>query len=107
MTNQYMVVFVTAPNVERAERIAAAVVEERLAACVNILPGCRSIYRWQGELHNDEEALMIVKSSRAAFAALERRIVELHDYDVPEVIAVEIADGSPGYLSFLRDSLSP
>ena len=107
MTREYVVVFITAPGVEEAERIAAALVEERLAACVNVLPGCRSIYRWEGALQHDDEALMIVKSSRAAFAALEKRVVELHTYDVPEVIAVDLTDISAGYLAFLKDSLSP
>ena len=107
MTDEYVAVFITAPNVEEAERIADALVDERLAACVNVLPGCRSIYRWEGALQHDDEALMIVKSSRDAFAALEKRVIELHSYDVPEVIALDLTDVSAGYLAFLRDSLSP
>jgi len=107
MTGDYVVVFITAPNAAEAERIAGALVEERLAACVNVLPGCRSIYRWEGALQRDEEVLMIVKSSRRAFAALEKRVVELHSYDVPEVIAVNLTDISEGYLAFLEDSISP
>jgi periplasmic divalent cation tolerance protein len=107
MTGDYVVIFITAPNEAEAEHIAGALVEERLAACVNVLPGCRSIYRWEGELQQDQEVLMIVKSSRSAFAALEKRVVELHSYDVPEVIAVNLADISPGYLTFLEDSISP
>jgi uncharacterized protein involved in tolerance to divalent cations len=107
MTGDYIVVFITAPNAAEAERIAGALVEERLAACVNVLPECRSIYRWEGALQQDQEVLMIVKSSRRAFGALEKRVVELHSYDVPEVIAVNLTDISPGYLSFLEDSISP
>ena len=107
MTDQYVAVFITAPNVQEAERIAATLVDEKLAACVNVLPGCRSIYRWEGKLQHDDEALMIVKSRRAAFASLEKRVVELHSYDVPEIIAIDLADVSAGYLAFLRDSLSP
>jgi periplasmic divalent cation tolerance protein len=107
MTDTYVVVFITAPNSDEAERIAATLVEERLAACVNVLPSCRSIYRWDGDLQRDDEALMIVKSHRDAFAALERRVVELHSYDVPEVIALDLTHVSTGYLAFLRDSLSP
>jgi periplasmic divalent cation tolerance protein len=103
----YMVVFVTTPNAQEAETIAQALVNDRLAACVNVLPACRSIYRWEGKLQHDDEALMVIKSRRDRFADLERRVVELHSYDVPEVIAVDLADISSGYLSFLRDSLSP
>jgi uncharacterized protein involved in tolerance to divalent cations len=107
MTDEFLVVFITAPNVEEAERIATALVDERLAACVNVLPDCRSIYRWEGELQHDDEALMIVKSSQDAFEALEKRVIELHSYDVPEVIAVDLTAVSTDYLAFLRDSLSP
>ena len=107
MTGDYVVIFITAPNAAEAECIAGALVEERLAACVNVLPGCRSIYRWEGALQQDEEVLMIVKSSRSAFTALEKRVVEMHSYDVPEVIAVNLTDISERYLTFLEDSISP
>ena len=107
MTGDFLIVFITAANEAEAARIAGALVEERLAGCVNVLPGCLSIYRWDGELQQDREVLMIAKSSRGAFAALEKRVVELHSYDVPEVIAVDITDISPGYLAFLEDSISP
>lgn len=101
----YIVVLVTAPNTEEAEKIAEALVEERLAACVNVLPGCRSVYRWEGELQRDDEVLMVIKSHRARFADLERRVTELHSYDVPEVIALDLAGISAGYRAFLDDSL--
>jgi uncharacterized protein involved in tolerance to divalent cations len=103
---RYLVAFITAGTAEEAHRIADTLVNERLAACVNVLPGCRSVYRWKGELQHDEEALMIVKTSRAALAGLEKRVLELHSYDVPEIIAVDLSDVSSGYLAFLRDSLS-
>ena len=103
--DRFIVVFITAPNAEEAEAIAEKLVEERLAACVNIVPGCRSVYRWEGKIEHDEEVLMVVKSARDSFADLEKRVLELHPYDVPEVIAVDVTGISDGYLAFLRDSL--
>jgi periplasmic divalent cation tolerance protein len=105
-SDRFLAVFVTVPDVEQGERIAAALVEERLAACVNVLPGCRSVYRWEGRVQRDDEALMMVKTSREGFAALERRVSELHPYDVPEIIAVDLTAVSAPYRDFLRDSLS-
>ncbi len=108
MTNadRYVAVFITVPGVEEGERIAAALVEERLAACVNVLPGCRSVYRWEGRVQRDDEALMMVKTSSEGFAALERRVAELHPYDVPEIIAVDLTAISASYRDFLRESLA-
>jgi uncharacterized protein involved in tolerance to divalent cations len=106
MTGDYIVVFITASNDAEAERIAGALVEERLAACVNVGPGCRSFYRWDGALQQDQEVLMIVKSNHSSFPELEKRVVELHSYDVPEVIAVDLTGISTGYLAFLKDSIS-
>jgi len=106
-SDDYIVVFVTAPTVAEAETIATALVETGLAACVNVLPGVRSVYRWEGALQHDDEVLMIIKSKGSVFADLEKKVLELHSYDVPEVIAVDLTDASAGYLSFLRDSLNP
>ncbi len=100
-----LVVLATAPNRQQAETIAAALVEEKLAACVNVLGEVSSIYRWQGAVQRDEEALMIIKTSRQRFAALRRRFVELHSYDVPELLALPVADGAPDYLAWLFESL--
>jgi periplasmic divalent cation tolerance protein len=94
-------VHVTVPDRERAESIARALVGERLAACVNILPGIRSIYRWQGEVHADDEVLCLIKTEAERFAALAERVKALHPYDVPEIIAVEIAAGSAEYLAWV------
>lgn len=105
--NGYVVVLVTAPNADEAEAIAEALVEERLAACVNVLAGCRSVYRWEGKLQHDDEVLMVIKSHRDRFADLEKRVCELHSYDVPEVIAIGLTDISAGYRAFLGDSLEP
>jgi len=106
VNTDYLVVFVTASGSEEAERIAEALVTESLAACVNIVDGCRSIYRWKGELVRDEEALLVVKTSRSRFQRLERRVTELHSYDVPEVIGVDVGAVSPGYAAFLEENLS-
>ena len=102
---EYLVVFVTARNCDEAETIGAVLVEERLAACVNVLTACRSIYRWKGKLVRDDEVLMVVKTERRRFATLERRVRELHSYEVPEVIAFPLTHLSPGYADFLRQAL--
>lgn len=76
-------------------------VEERLAACVNRLPGVLSTYRWQGEIHDDSEVLLVIKTTRERFDVLRDRLVELHPYKVPELVALEIAEGMPAYLDWL------
>jgi len=96
-----IVVLVTAPTPERAAEIARALVEERLAACGNVVPGLRSIYRWEGEVQHDEEALLLLKTTRARFDALRDRVLALHPYDVPEVIALPVEAGSAAYLAWI------
>ena len=91
----------TCPDTESAVRIARTLVEERLAACVNRLPGVASTYRWQGKIHEDAEVLLLIKTTRARFDALRARLLELHPYEVPELIALDIADGSAAYLAWL------
>ncbi len=100
-----IVVMVTASSRDEASRLAAAVVGERLAVCVNIVGGVRSIYRWQGEICEDEETLLVIKTSRERFAAIERRISEMHSYDVPEVIALPVEMGADSYLDWLLSQL--
>lgn len=99
-----IVVYVTTPNEEEAANIAKTLVEEKLAGCINILKGVRSIYRWQGKIEDDSEALMIIKTQRALFEPLEKRIKEIHSYTVPEIIAIPIIDGSYDYLNWLKES---
>ncbi len=101
----FIVVLVTTSSESEAESIARVVVEEELAACVNVTPGCRSFYRWEGKLQRDDEVLLVIKSHRSRFTALETRICELHSYDVPEVIALDITAASDSYLKFLTDCL--
>lgn len=94
-------VHVTASDLESARLLARALVEEHLAACVNVLPGMRSVYRWQGELHEDDEVLLLVKSRRTLVPALLARIAELHAYEVPCALVLPIVDGLPAYLAWL------
>jgi len=101
-----IVVLCTCPDDVVAERIASALVEERLAACVNRIPGIVSTYRWQGAVHSDREILLLIKTTREHFEALRERIVELHPYDVPEVIALTIDGGSAAYLDWIEKSLN-
>jgi periplasmic divalent cation tolerance protein len=102
-----LIVFVTAPGEDEAARIADSLVSERLAACVNIVGGIVSIYRWEGEVARDKEVLLIIKTTNERYAELERRIKELHTYTTPEVIAYRIERGSEAYLKWLRESTSP
>ncbi|MFQ5510519.1 MAG: divalent-cation tolerance protein CutA [Candidatus Krumholzibacteriia bacterium] len=105
MKTDYQVVFVTASTMEQAERIAEALVSESLAACANIIEGCRSIYRWQGKVETDDEVLLLIKARRGDFDAIEERVTALHSYDVPEIIAVDLAALSDGYRGFMEDAL--
>ena len=84
-----------------------AVVGERLAACVNRIPGIASTYRWKGEIHDEGEVLLLIKSTRERFAALRDRILALHPYELPEIIAVDIASGHAPYLDWIAASTEP
>jgi periplasmic divalent cation tolerance protein len=101
-----LVVLVTTPTPERAAEIARALVEERLAACGNVVPGLRSIYRWEGRVQEDPEALLILKTTRARFEALRDRVLALHPYQVPEVIALPVEAGSAPYLAWIAAETS-
>jgi periplasmic divalent cation tolerance protein len=101
-----VVVLVTCANRGQAARLARALVEQRAAACVNMLAApVHSLYRWKGRVASAREVLLLIKSSRARFSALRALIRKLHSYDVPEVIALPIAAGSPGYLKWLAECL--
>ena len=100
-----LVVLVTVPNAETAEKLAEALVGEQLAACVNVLDGVRSTYRWKGAVERDDELLCICKTTRAAFDRLRARIVELHPYEVPEVIALPVELGHAPYLAWIMASV--
>ena len=94
-------VITNCPDEETANRIALAVVEAQLAACVNILPRVQSIYRWQGAVESAVEVPLLIKTTAAAYPALEAAIRESHPYDVPEIIALPITAGLPAYLNWL------
>jgi periplasmic divalent cation tolerance protein len=97
-----LLILCTCPDGESAARIARVLVEERLAACVNRVPGLTSVYRWQGEIHEDSEVLLLIKTRSELFESLRARLVALHPYDVPEVIALDIAAGHAPYLDWRR-----
>lgn len=101
-----IVVLSTCPSTEEAERLARALVEKRLAACVNVLSGIRSFYRWKDAVENEEEVLLVIKTSRALLQVLTDEIERLHSYEVPEVIALQVVDGSERYLAWLTRELA-
>jgi periplasmic divalent cation tolerance protein len=100
------VVLVTAPDAETGARLARALVEERLAACVNVVPGVRSIYRHAGAVHDDAEVLLLVKTLRERSAELAERVRALHPYELPEVLALDAAGGSAAYLRWVGEEVA-
>jgi periplasmic divalent cation tolerance protein len=100
-TPEFQIVLTTCPDAEVAETIASSLVAEGLAACVNILAPVRSIYTWKGQVETAEEYLLLVKSQRAQYEAIEQRILRLHPYELPEIVAVPITSGLAGYLAWL------
>jgi periplasmic divalent cation tolerance protein len=104
-TMSEILVLSTSDSEEVARTIATALVEAKEAACVNIVPGIRSIYRWEGKICEEAEVLLAIKSTGELFDAVNSRIHRLHPYQVPEVIAVPIKDGDSAYLQWLRDSV--
>jgi len=102
-----ILVLCTCPDEAAADRIAGALVEERLAACVNRLAGVVSTYRWEGEVRRGNESLLLIKTTVERFAALRERIVALHPYELPEVIAVDVVRGLPSYLDWIAAETRP
>ncbi|MEX2527763.1 MAG: divalent-cation tolerance protein CutA [Gemmatimonadota bacterium] len=100
---EVQVVLVTAPDTESAQSLGRAVVEEQLAACVNLIPGVHSIYRWEGSVETDDEVLLLVKTTRSRLDALIHRVHDLHPYDLPEVLALPVTAGLEGYLAWVGD----
>lgn len=101
-----LVVFCSCPDRDAASGIARALVEQRLAACVTQLPQVRSVYRWQDEVQEAEEVLLMIKTSTLRFASLCERITALHPFEVPEIIALDIRDGLPAYLTWIQSQTS-
>ena len=98
---QKLLVFTNLPDRASAERLADLLLEQRLAACVNILAPCRSVYRWKGALQHDEEHPMLIKTSAERYGELERALRQGHPYELPEIIAVPIEQGLPAYLDWV------
>lgn len=106
MTDKILV-FTTCGSDEEAERIARALVDSRLAACVAISPGIHSVYRWQSAIEEGAEWALTIKSRRDLFDALSKEIRRLHSYKTPEILALPVADGSAEYLQWMDESLRP
>jgi periplasmic divalent cation tolerance protein len=102
---QFVIVLCTFPADEDAVALARALVTERLAACVNILPPMPSIYRWEGNVEVVSEHQLVIKTMQARVETLKQRLNELHPYDVPEILVMHVADGAPPYLEWLRQSI--
>ena len=101
---EFVLILVTTNSQEEAEHIARALVDSRLAACVNIVPGLRSIFRWKGKIWDEGELLLLIKTRMSLFERVESKIKEIHSYEVPEIVSIPIARGSETYLNWLRES---
>ena len=100
------VVLCTFPNADEASNVAKTLVGEELVACINIVPGLRSIYRWQGEIHDASEVLAVIKTTEAGFPALEQRLAALHSYDCPEILALPVNQGHAPYIDWVLGNVS-
>ena len=105
--NDYIVIFVTAKNKEEAEKISRLLVEERLIACANIVSPVSSFFHWVGNIEKAEECLIVMKSRRDLFAEIAEHVKRLHSYEVPEVLALPIVEGSKAYLDWMSNVLKP
>ena len=101
LTQEVVTLLTAAPGMEEAQRIARALVSERLAACANIIPEVSSIYWWEGQVQDEQEAMLIIKTTPAQVDALEARLVELHPYDVPELLSIPVTGGHPPYIAWV------
>lgn len=102
---EYILIFCTINDIGKAKEISKTLVREKLTACVNILPNVTSIYSWEGEIVQDGEYLMIAKTKKELFKEVKERIIELHPYEVAEVISMDITDGSAPYLDWIKNSV--
>ena len=104
---EMLLVLSTFPSEDEAARVVRSLVEERLVACGNLLPGARSLYRWEGRVADEREVVALLKTRKQDWPALMSRLHELHPYDVPECIALRLAAGAPRYLAWLEEALAP
>ncbi|WP_455202688.1 divalent-cation tolerance protein CutA [Kaarinaea lacus] len=105
--SEICLVLSTCPNQDVAESIAVMLVENKLAACVNIVPGLTSVYEWQGNIEKSQEHLLIVKTRSTAFHAVETAILDRHPYELPEIISIPLNNGLANYLSWIDDNVAP
>ncbi len=104
---EMLLVLTTFASEDDAARVVRALVEERLAACGNLLPGARSLYRWEGRIADEREVMALLKTRKQDWPALMSRLHELHPYDTPECLAVRVAAGAPKYMAWLEAALAP
>ena len=100
-----IVIFSSCPSAEEAEKVARGLVEKRLAACVTVVPGARSIYRWKGAIEETSEYVLLIKSRRGLFAQLKEELSAMHSYEVPEILALQVVEGSPSYIDWIDKEL--
>lgn len=105
--SHFLIVLTTAPDGSTARRLAKLLVRERLAACVNVVGGVQSIYRWKGDVESAREYMLIAKTTSNRLAALQARLTAVHPYDVPEIIALPLAGGLANYLSWISENTTP
>ena len=105
MKLNYLIVFCTVPDKETALKISNHLVEEKKAACCNIVPAIHSVYFWENQLQQEEEQLLIIKTREDRFDLLQKRVMELHPYSVPEIIAIPIIHGNPEYLNWVNENV--
>ena len=103
--SEFLLVISNLPDLETAQSLAAALLQGHAAACVNILPACKSIYRWQGAVEEADEVPVFIKTTAACYANVERIIARHHPYDIPEIIALPLHAGSPAYLQWVGDQI--
>ena len=106
MSTHCRLMLCTCPDRETGQRLAESLVEERLAACVNLVPGLTSVYRWEGRVQQDSEVLLLIKTVEARVEPLSERLRQLHPYEVPEIIALPIASGLTDYLNWVSECVS-
>lgn len=104
MSSDFLLILCTCPTSSAATAIATALLEERIAACVNQVPGIKSMYRWEGRVEHDDEVLLLIKATRSMFNEIEATIGKLHPHELPEIIGVPLAAGSEAYLNWIKSS---
>ncbi len=101
--DEVVLVYSTAPDIEIARQIARVLVDEKLAACVSLLPSMQSVYRWQGKVEEAQETYIMIKTKRSCFSLLSERLQTLHPYELPEIVCISVKDGLPGYLQWIGE----